>query len=261
MLIGSHVPPADPVGAAAAEGADCAQFFLGNPQSWRTPKPREDAAALRAAGLPLYVHAPYLVNLASPNNRVRIPSRRMLQETCDGAAAVGARAVIVHGGSVSDDGDLEEGFRRWRRGLERLETTVPVYLENTAGGEHAMARHIAVIARLWEHIGDLEIGFCFDTCHAHAAGEPLPDAVDRVLAVTGRIDLMHCNDSRDEAGSGRDRHEHLGKGLIEPEALVEVVRRARAPVICETPDEGRRADHAWLRERLGQPTTRTSRTR
>lgn len=256
MLIGAHVRPADPLGAAASQGAGCAQFFLGNPQSWKPPKPRADAPALRAAGMPLYVHAPYLVNMASPNTRVRIPSRRMLQETCHAAAEIGARAVIVHGGSVAEDGDLTEGFRRWRRGLERLETSVPVYLENTAGGEHAMARRVDVIARLWEHIGDLGVGFCFDTCHAHAGGEPLPDAVDRVLAVTGRIDLVHCNDSRDEAGSGRDRHEHLGKGRIDPAALAAAVLRSGAPaVVCETPDEGRAGDLAWLRACLGQPTT------
>lgn len=260
-MIGTHVSPTDPLGSAAAEGADCAQFFLGNPQSWRPPRPRDDVAELRAADLPLYVHAPYLVNLAAPNNRVRIPSRRILQETCDGAAVIGARAVIVHGGSVAGEGDLEEGFRRWRRGLERLETTVPVYLENTAGGEHAIAREIDTIARLWEHIGDLGVGFCFDTCHAHAAGEQLPDAVDRMLAVTGRIDLLHCNDSKDELGSGRDRHEHLGKGRIDPDALAEAARRGGVPIIIETPGEGRPADIAWLRERLGQATTTTSRTR
>jgi deoxyribonuclease IV len=252
VIIGTHVSPGDPLGSAAAEGAECAQFFLGNPQSWRPPKPRDDAAQLRAAALPLYVHAPYLVNLASPNTRVRIPSRRILQETCDGAAAIGARAVIVHGGSVAEHADIDEGFRRWRRGLERLETSMPVYLENTAGGDHAMARHIETIARLWEHIGDLGVGFCFDTCHAHAAGEPLPDAIDRVLAITGRIDLLHCNDSKDEAGSGRDRHEHLGKGRIDPDALAESARRPGVPVIVETPGEGRPADLAWLRERLGQ---------
>lgn len=247
MLIGAHVRASDPLEAAAAEGADCVQFFLGNPQSWRAPKPREDAEALLAAGVPLYVHAPYLVNVASPNNRVRVPSRRILAETCAGAAAIGARAVIVHGGSVGEGGDVEEAFGRWRRTFERLESAVPVYVENTAGGGGSVTRRVEVIGRLWEHIGDLGAGFCFDTCHAHAAGEALPDAVDRVLALTGRIDLLHCNDSRDQAGSGRDRHTNLGTGLIDLDALAEAVRRAGAPVVVETPDEGRAADLAWLR--------------
>ena len=75
MLIGSHVNPAAPLAAAAAENAAVVQFFLGNPQSWKKPKPREDAETLKAAAVPLYVHAPYLINVASANNRVRIPSR------------------------------------------------------------------------------------------------------------------------------------------------------------------------------------------
>jgi deoxyribonuclease IV len=251
MLIGAHVPTRDPLASAREEHADCVQFFLGNPQSWKPPVARDDAPVLRASGIPRYVHAPYLVNVASPDNRVRIPSRRILQETCDGAAQIAATAVIVHGGSVAADGDLDAGFARWRKALEQLRSDVPVLLENTAGGDHALARRFDVLARLWEVIGDLGIGFCFDTCHAHAAGEALPDAVLRARAITGRIDLMHCNDSRDELGSSRDRHTNLRKGLIHPDALLESVRLAAAPVICETPSEGRGDDLAWLRRHLG----------
>lgn len=251
MLIGSHVSPTDPLAAAEAEGADVVQIFLGNPQSWKAPKPRDDAAALKAATLPIYVHAPYLINLASANNRVRIPSRKILQETCAAAADIGAAAVIVHGGHVPDDNDIDKGFQRWRKALDRLETEVPVYLENTAGGDHAMARRFDTIARLWDVIGDTGIGFCLDTCHTWAAGEALTDAVDRIKAITGRIDLVHCNDSRDEAGSGRDRHANLGSGQIDPDLLVAAVKAAGAPVICETADQGRKDDIAFLRERTG----------
>ena len=90
-----------------------------------------------------------------------------------------------------------------------------------------------------------------DTCHAWAAGECLVDAVERVLAITGRIDLVHCNDSRDAAGSGADRHANFGTGQIDPELLVAVVCAAGAPVICETADDGRRADIALLRRNCG----------
>jgi len=249
-LLGSHVPPDDPLGAAAAEGADCVQIFLGDPQSWKKPAPRDDAEQLRASSIPIYVHAPYLINVASANNKVRIPSRKILQQTCDAAADIGAAAVIVHGGHVTADDDLTEGFDRWRKALDQLESEVPVYLENTAGGDHAMARHFDTIARLWERIGDTGVGFCLDTCHAWAAGEELVEAAERILAVTGRIDLVHCNDSKDECGSGRDRHENLTKGQIDPEAILHVVRAAGAPVICETTDEGRKDDLAWLRSQL-----------
>jgi deoxyribonuclease-4 len=250
MLIGGHISPDDPIGTADAEGADCVQLFLGNPQSWKAPKPRDDAKALRASPVPIYVHAPYLINVASPNNRVRIPSRKILQQTCDAAADIDARAVIVHGGHVTEDETPADGFARWRKALDQLETEVPVYLENTAGGEHAMARHFDTIAGLWDEIGDTGIGFCLDTCHAHAAGEDMITAAERILAITGRIDLVHCNDSKDASGSGRDRHEHLGQGQVAADALVESVRVADAPVICETAEDGRKDDIAWLRERV-----------
>jgi deoxyribonuclease IV len=248
VLIGSHVNQADPLTIAAAEDADLVQIFLGDPQSWKKPPPRDDIDELRASALPIYVHAPYLVNLASPNNRIRIPSRKILQNTCDGAAEIGARAVIVHGGHVTQDDEPGAGFQRWLKGLDQLETEVPVYLENTAGGDHAMARHFDTIAGLWDAIGDKAIGFCLDTCHAWAAGEALIDAVDRIKAITGRIDLVHCNDSKDAAGSGADRHANIGTGTIDPELLVAIVSAAGAPVVCETAPEGRKDDVAFLRD-------------
>ena len=253
MRVGSHVHSDDDViGAALAEGAECVQLFLGDPQSWKKPQPRPDAEQIKASPIPVYVHAPYLINVASANNKIRIPSRKILQQTCEAAAEIGAQAVIVHGGHVTGDDDASEGFARWRKAMEQLESDVPVYLENTAGGDHAMARHFDTIARLWDLIGDTGIGFCLDTCHAHAAGEELASSVERILAITGRIDLVHCNDSKDDAGSGRDRHANLGHGTIDPAILVEIVRAADAPVICETADEGRKDDIQLLKDGLGQ---------
>jgi len=250
-LIGAHVRSSDPLAVASALGADCVQLFLSNPQGWKKPEPRADVDALRSAAVPVYVHAPYLVNLAATNPRVRHPSRKILTETCEAAAAVGARAVIVHGGHVTADDSIAEGAQRWRKALEQLQTEVPVYLENTAGGDHALARRFDALAVLWEAIGDLGVGFCLDTCHTHASGEELVGAAERALAITGRIDLVHANDSRDPAGSGRDRHEHLGAGLIHPDALIDVVRAAGdAPVICETEEGGVKDDIAYLREHL-----------
>jgi deoxyribonuclease-4 len=72
---------------------------------------------------------------------------------------------------------------------------------------------------------------------------------DRVKAITGRIDLVHCNNSRDEFGSGADRHANFDSGTIDPQALLGVVRAAGAPVVCETPEAGLATDIAWLRDR------------
>jgi deoxyribonuclease-4 len=252
MKIGIHLGRDDPLGQGAARGADCVQFFLGDPQGWKVPPPGPDAADLAAADMVVYVHAPYGINLASPNNRIRIPSRKLLADTCKGAAAVGAAGVIVHGGHVTGGEDVAEGLPRWRKALDQLESEVPVLLENTAGGDHAMARRLDTLARLWDVVGDSGLGFCLDTCHAHAGGEELAGVVDRVKAITGRVDLVHANDSRDDFDSGADRHTNFGHGRISGDDLVAVVAAAGAPVVCETPGgaEGQGADIAWLRQRL-----------
>jgi deoxyribonuclease-4 len=252
IALGAHTPAGDPISEAGQRGADLVQVFLSDPQSWRKPAPRADAADLRRSKVPIYVHAPYLINPVADNNRVRIPSRKILQETCDAAEDIGATGVVVHGGHVTGEGSMDEAYPRWRKALTQLDTTVPVLIENTAGGDNAVVRRVEIIARLWEEIGDLGVGFVLDTCHAWAGGEPLVEVVERVLAITGRIDLVHCNDSRDPFDSRRDRHANLGQGEIPPDQIREVVRKADAPVVVETPGdvEEHKADLAWLREAL-----------
>jgi deoxyribonuclease IV len=252
ILLGAHTPSADPIAEALARGADVVQVFLSNPQSWKKPAERADAAVLRSSPIPIYVHAPYLINPVADNNRVRIPSRKILQETCDAAADIGATAVVVHGGHVTGDGPMEAAFPRWRKALVTLDTAVPVLIENTAGGDNAVARRVETIGRLWDEIGDLGVGFVLDTCHAWAGGEPLVEIVQRIKQAIGRIDLIHCNDSRDLFDSRRDRHANLGQGEIPAEQIIEVVRTANAPVVIETPGdiEEHRADLEWLRSAL-----------
>jgi deoxyribonuclease-4 len=253
-MVGAHVSPRRPLQAAEAIGADCAQIFLSDPQGWKKPPARKDAAELRDSPVPLYVHAPYLINVCSPRSNVRYGSRKILQQTCDAAAAVGAAAVIVHAGHAEDG--LREGVGRWPRTLEMLESEVPVLIENTAGGENAVARRFDALAQLWEAVTkaktSVRVGFCFDTCHAHAAGEELSDAVERVLAITGRIDLLHANDSRDPPGTGADRHANLGRGEIGAEVLSAMIRAAGPPVVVETPGgaRGMRADLEFVRAAL-----------
>ncbi|WP_199440559.1 deoxyribonuclease IV [Umezawaea beigongshangensis] len=256
MRIGAHVRDDDPLGAAAARGADVVQFFLSDPQGWKAPQPHPRAEALLASDLAVFVHAPYVINVASPNNRIRIPSRKAVAVQAEAAAAIGAEGLIVHGGHVTKDDDPADGFANWRKLFERQAASggfgVPVLIENTAGGEHAMARKFDAIARLWDQVGDFGAGFCLDTCHAFAAGEDLVDAVERIRAITGRIDLVHLNNSRDEFGSSRDRHANIATGTIDPDVLAAVVTAADAPVVVETPDEGQAADIAFLREHVGR---------
>jgi deoxyribonuclease IV len=137
-----------------------------------------------------------------------------------------------------------------------LETDVTVLIENTAGGDNAVARRFDALARLWDAIGaadfDVSLGFCFDTCHAHAAGEDLDGAVERVREIVGTIDLLHANDSRDPAGTGADRHANLGAGQIPVADLEAMIRAANAPVVVETPRKpaALRADLEFVRRAL-----------
>jgi deoxyribonuclease-4 len=257
MRIGAHVDSTDPLAEAAARDAEVVQFFLADPQGWAAPKPRADADLLRATDIDIYIHAPYVMNVATLNNRIRIPSRKTLLTHATAAAEVGAKALIVHGGHVTKGEELAAGFDNWRKtfayAAESGGFATPVLIENTAGGDNACARRLDALARLWDAIGEYDVGFCLDTCHAHAGGEDLLDIVDRVKAITGRIDLIHANDSKDAFDSGRDRHDNLGHGRIDPELVVAVVRAAGAPVVVETPGvEGQAADIAFLRDRLAR---------
>jgi deoxyribonuclease-4 len=236
IAIGAHVEQTDPVAEAQARGTTLVQFFLGDPQGYKGPEIRYagGAAALRKAaeeaGVDLYVHAPYIVNVATTNNRIRIPSRKLLQQHMDAAAEIGGKAV------------------------EATDIKIPLLIENTAGGDNAMARHLDRIAGVWDAIAAAanadRVGFCLDTCHAWAGGIELPTAVEKVRAITGRLDLVHANDSRDAFDSGADRHANFGNGQLDEHDFAGVVREAGAPVICETPGgaDEHRADFAWLRE-------------
>ena len=262
LAIGAHVAQSDPIFEAQSRHAPLVQFFLGDPQGFKGPEVAYagGAAALRAAAedarIDLYVHAPYIVNVATTNNRIRIPSRKLLQQHVDAAAEIGAKGLIVHGGHVNKGDDPSIGFDNWRKAIDATDLKIPLLIENTAGGDNAMTRYLERIEGVFDAISACEqsemVGFCLDTCHAHAGGNALETVVGDVLAITGRIDLVHCNDSRDDFNSGADRHANLGSGRIDAELLAAVVREAGATVVLETP--GATAEHTadadWLRGRL-----------
>jgi len=264
MLIGCHVGPEDPVAEALSAGAEIAQITLGDPQKWTAPAVLSPggAPALRAAaaeaGIKLVVHAAYLINVASTNNRVRIPSRQLLQKTLNAAAEIDAIGVVVHGGHLTAEDDPGVGVENWVKAVSGLEFAVPLFIENTAGGNFAMARTLDAWRRLWAGVAsadtDGSVGVCLDTCHAFCAGLDLTTVVDDLRAITGRIDLVHANDSRDAAGSGADRHANIGHGQIDPSLIAAVVRQADAPAVVETPGpvEAWTADMEWLREHAGK---------
>lgn len=256
MRIGAHVRDDDPLSAATERHADVVQFFLADPQSWKAPGPHPQADQLLHSDLHVYLHSPYVLNVASLNNRIRIPSRKLVAQHAAVAATLGARGLVVHGGHVNKGEDPAKGIDNWRKMFTRQGDeggfATRILVENTAGGDNAMTRHFDTVARLWDAIGEFDVGFCLDTCHAFAAGEDLADAVERLVAITGQIDLVHCNNSRDEFGSTRDRHAPLHEGTIDAATLAAVCAAADAPVVLETRPDSQAADIAWLREQLNR---------
>jgi deoxyribonuclease IV len=187
MLLGAHVRYDDPLQAAAARNADLpSRCSCRTPSRGSRPCLGPDAAELAGARVPIYVHSPYLVNVGSPNNRISIPSRKIIADTVAAASEIGALGVVVHGGHVGDDEESSRwGSMAQGAGVDR-DLTVPVLLENTAGGEKAIVREIDAYERLWDEIGDFNVGVCLDTCHAWASGEDLTTVVERVTAAGAR---------------------------------------------------------------------------
>ncbi|MBY6368425.1 deoxyribonuclease IV [Rhodococcoides corynebacterioides] len=253
MRIGAHVRSDSPLDEATSLDVDLVQLFVTDPQKWNKPVIDESLAAVRDSAVDVVVHSSYVINVASLNNRIRIPSRKALAQQATVAAELGALGMVVHGGHVRDGEDPAEGVANWRKLFERQAESggfeVPIWIENTAGGDRAMARRFDAIARLWDAVGEFGAGFCLDTCHAWAGGEELVDVIERVKAITGRIDLVHLNNSRDEFDSARDRHANLASGSIDPEVLAAVAAESGAPIVLETPGEGIADDVAYLRGR------------
>jgi deoxyribonuclease-4 len=236
---------------------------------WRQrPLPPEETAAFRRAaadaGLePVVVHAPYLLNLAAPDDGLWQRSIAALAEQLARAASLGAAAVVVHPGSRGPR-SLEWGLERTARGVEAaLEAAgggrrgPGVWLENTAGGGASLGRTLSQLAWWRRRLAGRRVGFCLDTAHAFAAGYHLesPAGVERFLAradgLVGleAVRLWHLNDTVHPRSSRRDQHAHLGRGLIGPAGLGALVRHralAAAPAVMETPKPSRWADRRNL---------------
>ena len=266
MRVGTHVPARDPVGGAATAGADVVQLHLSAPRQWKAPLHREDADVLRDADLVASVHAPYLCNPASADPLVREKTTRVLQQTLDEAARVGARGVVVHAGHAAGGGTMQDALDRWVETARPLTSTVPLLVENTATGTTAPGRLLADVVELFRVLrrADLAvpIGACLDTCHTFAGD---PDAVgdpagwvDAFATAAGGIDVLHVNDSRAPAGGGRDLHERIGEGLVPPDVMEAMVLGAAAhgahAAILETPGDlvAKREEIALLRGMLAR---------
>ena len=267
--VGAHVAVGSRRALAIADeiGAEVVQIFVGNPRGWANPRidPAADErfrAGCAARGLPVFVHAPYLINFGSPSPETLTRSSAALAFTLARAATLGARGVVMHAGSAVHGSRQQDALRQVREHLPRVLDEAPgppVLIEATAGGGCALAWNAASLAEYLAVLGDDErIGVCLDTCHMHGAGHDLSTrsrfaaSLREYARAAGprRIGLVHANDSRDAVGSRRDRHARLGSGTIgvEPfQALMTSPVTRGVPLVVETADKDHAADIATLK--------------
>lgn len=282
-MIGSHLSIAGGMALALREaktlGLDCVQVFTKNQQQWKAPPLKPDAVAAwradlaelaasawapgnaapeshQAAPAPRTVsHASYLINMASPDAALRDASIALMRDELDRCEQLAIPLLVFHPGAFTS-GTAETGLANIADACSRLiderpDRSVTLCLENVAGAGSTLGRTFEELADLRGRIAAKtgrpdRIGFCLDTCHAHAAGYDLSDAqaaaralsdADRVIGLQN-IRVIHANDSKGAAGSRLDRHEHIGRGTIGLAGFAAVVghdRLGRLPIIMETP--------------------------
>lgn len=257
--VGAHVGSSGGISKAidrAREiGANCLQIFASAPQQWRSPAHPDAEVEAFCTGVrehdlaPIFLHAVYLLNPASPDPDLRGKSVRSMREYLSWGERLGARGVVVHLGSSTNTTpkDAVENLCRSLDGALQEPSNVPLLLETSAGTRNSMGSSFAAIGSILKQLdaGD-RMGVCVDTAHIWAAGydiatsEGLQRTLDEFESEIGleKLVLMHANDSKVPLGAARDRHENIGEGYIGMEGwsvlLSEPALRAK-PWVMETP--------------------------
>ena len=236
MLLGLQVSIAgriyESLDRARRLNCDTMQIFSRNPRIWRLDSiNKEDVEEFkirrkRLKISPVFIHIPYLINLASPYKRLYKKSISAYIEDIKEAQSLGADYIVTHLGSHKETSE-KSGIKRFTRALNEIideaGTKVGILLENTAGSGswlgYNFKHHQKIINGLKN---SSNVGICLDTCHAYVAGYNIATAdgwvrliheIDSLLGLE-RLKLIHLNDAKDKLNSHSDRHEHIGKGRI-----------------------------------------------
>lgn len=272
MRIGVHVSIAgyiyQSIERARALGCNTMQIFSRDPRQWRrgrlTLEDIEEFKRRRAqSGItPVFVHVPYLINLASPYSVLYKDSIKAYIEDIKEAEALAIEYVVTHMGSHKKSGE-KIGLKRITSALNKIlertkKSPVKLLLENTSGSGSCLGYTFEHSRRIIDGVEQKNrVGICFDTCHGYAAGYDLATEegykntlgqLDKIVGLE-RLKLIHLNDTKDALGSRRDRHEHIGKGKIGTEGFRRLLgdqRLREAAFILETPKDSEGADKANL---------------
>ena len=243
--LGAHVSSAGgidkAVGRALDLGAESFQIFGAAPQMWRRKHhPDEDTESFRAQMKSAkmkssFIHAVYLINLASPDDDLLRKSTDTLTEELELASRLGADGVIFHVGSHMGSGfdhALPRIAASMSEALDRTPDDSLLLLENNAGSGRSVGSTFTELSAIMNAVDNPRVGICLDTCHAHAAGynlatiAGLKETIDELQLEIGaeKLAAIHANDSKTELGSGKDRHENIGQGTIGLKAFRRMVR-------------------------------------
>lgn len=236
VVIGAHVSASggidNAISNALAIGADAVQIFGSSPRQWavRSLSPEEierfRGASQRAKTGPTFFHAPYLINLGSPDEKLREKSEKMLLENYRNATNLGIAGVIFHIGSRKDL-PWEIARKYVSESLKRILDTISgktfLAIENSAGGGNTIGSTLEEIRVIISSVDDPRLVFCYDTAHGFESGmvkEYTPESVqDLFVSIEenigkNRLVAIHLNDSKTPYKSNSDRHENIGEGHI-----------------------------------------------
>ena len=169
------------------------------------------------------VHTPYFINFASANKRICHASVAVVREELERASMLGAKYLMTHLGSYKDlghDAGLEQLVAGLDEMLKEYKGTTQFLIEISAGSGEIIGDTFEEIAEIVHHpkLKKYDIGVCYDTQHGFASGYDVrtSEAVaetwkkfDQTIGLK-KLKLSHCNDSKTELGSHKDRHEHIG---------------------------------------------------
>jgi len=260
MLIGSHVSMSGKKmllaasEEAASYGATTFMIYTGAPQNTRRKAIEElnieaGLQHMKEHGISdIVVHAPYIINIANTvKPEVFALGVEFLQKEIERTEAIGATQIVLHPGSHVGEGE-EKGIKKIIEGLNEVlsvDSNVQIALETMAGKGSECGKTFEELAQIIDGVTNNErLSVCFDTCHTHDAGYNIVEDFDGVLEefdkIIGldRIKVVHINDSKNERGARKDRHENLGFGHIGFDALNYIVHHEvfkDIPKILETP--------------------------
>ena len=279
--IGAHVSASGgvfnaPLNAARI-GADAFAMFVKNQRRWDAPPLSAEEIiafkdALKQSGIRaehVLVHDSYLINLGHPREAEREKSLNAFVDEIRRCEALGLRLLNFHPGSHLNEISVQQCLDNIAESLNfAIANTagVKLVLENTAGQGSNLGYDFAQLAYVIDKISNKDrIGVCIDTCHAFAAGYDLrsPQAYERTMSEFDRaigykfLSGMHLNDTKNELGVRKDRHESLGRGFLGLAAFENIMNDPNIdeiPLILETIDDSLWVEEiALLRSMQGRP--------